>query len=130
VYGLASAESGGAGDLATLRKLFAAVERRGGSYVATLPMLAAFLGHDGEPCAFSPYSPASRLFWNELYLDLAALGSTAIAPPIEPGAIDYRAQYRWRRAAIDSLVPRLLAEHRAEIDAWAREHLAYDYALF
>ena len=34
--------------------------------VATLPLLAAFLDEPFEP---SPYAPASRLFWNELYLD-------------------------------------------------------------
>ena len=72
VYGLASADSGQAGDLATLRQLFDAVHRRGGSFIATLPILAAFLD---EPFAYSPYSPASRLYWNELYLDLRALGS-------------------------------------------------------
>ena len=74
VYGLANADSGQAGDLATLRQLFDAVHRRGGRYIATLPILAAFLD---EPYAFSPYSPASRLYWNELYLDLRALGRAA-----------------------------------------------------
>jgi 4-alpha-glucanotransferase len=135
VYGLASAESGEAGDLANLRKLFHAVERRGGRYVATLPILAAFLD---EPCAFSPYSPASRLYWNELYLDLASLSAEAgiappNAPPIVPGTrIDYRAQYHWRRHALDPIAERLLADpkHSAAIDAWAHETGAYDYAAF
>ena len=128
VYGLASPHSGHAGDLAELNRLFDAVERRGGSYVATLPILAAFLD---EPFALSPYSPASRLFWNELYLDLQALGSTATTPQVVPDTpIDYRAQYHWRRAAIDALVPKLLAQHGAEIDAWARERDVYDYAAF
>ncbi|MBA2543807.1 MAG: hypothetical protein H0V17_29455, partial [Deltaproteobacteria bacterium] len=40
VYGLASPASGGAGDLANLRVLFDAVAKRGGRYVATLPILA------------------------------------------------------------------------------------------
>jgi len=34
--------------------------------VGTLPLLAAFLDEPFEP---SPYAPASRLFWSELYLD-------------------------------------------------------------
>jgi 4-alpha-glucanotransferase len=135
VYGLASPASGEAGDLGTLARLFAATEARGGSYVATLPLLAAFLD---EPYAFSPYSPASRLYWNELYLDLDALArevgdAAPRAPSIAAGTqIDYRAQYRWRRAAIDALAPRALADpaRRATIDAWARERGVYDYAAF
>jgi 4-alpha-glucanotransferase len=133
VYGLASAASGQAGDLGNLRRLFEQVERRGGRYVATLPILAAFLD---EPCASSPYSPASRLFWNELYLDLAALADDLgadppVAPPIVPGTlIDYRAQYRWRRHALQPLAERLYATRGGEIDAWAVDAGVYDYAAF
>jgi 4-alpha-glucanotransferase len=135
VYGLASAESGQAGDLATLRRLFEAVGRRGGRYVATLPILAATLD---EPCQFSPYSPVSRLYWNELYLDLARLAAEVgapapAAPPIVPGAlIDYREQYRWRRHALDPIARAVLADpvRSAELDAWATETGAYDYAAF
>ncbi|MBA3542494.1 MAG: 4-alpha-glucanotransferase, partial [Deltaproteobacteria bacterium] len=95
VYGLSSIASGETGDLGTLRQLFEAVARRGGRYVATLPILAA--GAD----QISPYSPVSRRFWNELYLDLAALAAEAglpapIAPAITGGLIDYRAQRAWR----------------------------------
>jgi len=133
VYGLASAASGQAGDLGSLRVLFEQVDRRGGRYVATLPILAAFLD---EPCAFSPYSPASRLFWNELYLDLAALADDLgveppVAPPIVPGTlIDYRSQYHWRRRALQPLAERLYATRGGEIDAWAVDAGVYDYAAF
>jgi len=135
VHGLASIETGQAGDLSTLRRLFDAVERRGGRYVATLPILAQFLD---EPCMISPYSPASRLYWNELYLDLAQLAAEVgaplpTAPPIvSEAAIDYRAQYHWRRHALDPLARALLADpaRGAEIDAWALANGAYDYAAF
>jgi 4-alpha-glucanotransferase len=133
VYGLAGPTSGQAGDLGTLRRLFDHVDRRGGRYVATLPILAAFLD---EPCMSSPYSPASRLFWNELYLDLGALaGELGVAPPavppIVPGApIDYRTQYHWRRHAFDPLAERLFATRGPEIDAWAGPAGVYDYAAF
>jgi 4-alpha-glucanotransferase len=133
VYGLASAASGQAGDLGTLRRLFAQVAVRGGRHVATLPILAASLD---EPCEFSPYAPISRMFWNELYLDLAALAGEIGAepphpPPIIAGTrIDYRAQYHWRRHALDPMAERLLATRGAEIDAWAAEAGAYDYAAF
>ena len=135
VYGLASPESGPAGDLANLARLMRAVERRGGRYVSVLPLLAAFLD---EPYAFSPYSPASRLYWNELYLDLHEIAAEVgldvpAAPPIvvdQP--IDYRAQYRWRRPFIDQCVARLLRDpsFAAGVDAWARDKGAYDYAAF
>ncbi len=135
VYGLASTQTGQAGDLGTLRQLFDSVERRGGRYVATLPILAQFLD---EPCMFSPYSPASRLYWNEMFLDLAPLATRVsltppTAPPLAPGAhIDYRAQYRWRRHALDPIAEHTLADPAQSnaIDAWARESGAYDYAAF
>lgn len=52
------------GDLARLAER---VADAGGSAVGTLPLLAAFLGD--RPYEPSPYSPVSRLFWNELYTD-------------------------------------------------------------
>jgi 4-alpha-glucanotransferase len=55
------------GDLGDLERYMAWVRELGGNVVATLPLLAAF---DDEP---SPYSPVSRLFWNERYLDIDAL---------------------------------------------------------
>ena len=55
------------GDLGDLAKYIDWVRELGGNVVATLPLLAAF---DDEP---SPYSPVSRLFWNEQYLDVERL---------------------------------------------------------
>jgi len=135
VYGLASPESGQAGDLGTLRRLFDAVERRGGRYVATLPILAQFLD---EPCMFSPYSPASRLYWNEMFLDLGPLAARVglpapSAPPIVPGTrIDYRTQYAWRRHALDPIAEHVLADPSlsSSINTWAHATGAYDYAAF
>ncbi len=134
VYGLASPASGHAGDLGTLRRLFEAVAARGGAYVATLPILAAFLD---EPCAFSPYSPASRLFWNELYLDLPRFGdalgvAVPAAPPATPGLIDYRAQYAWRRPVIDRLAATFFADpdRAGAVAEWAAQQGVYDYAAF
>ena len=135
VYGLASARSGQAGDLGSLRELFAAVDSRGGSYVATLPLLAAFLD---EPYAYSPYSPASRLYWNELYLDLprfaAGLELIVPGPPSEPfpSLIDYRAQYAWRRPILDQLASAFFADpdRRDAVSAWATRRGAFDYAAF
>ena len=70
LYALHSETSWGAGDFSDLGRLLEWVRGLGGGVVATLPLLAAFLDEPFEP---SPYSPASRLFWNEFYLDVAAI---------------------------------------------------------
>jgi 4-alpha-glucanotransferase len=139
LYALRSARSGGAGDLAELSRLARHLAARGGRWVATLPMLAAFLD---EPCEPSPYAPASRLAWNELYLDLAAqLGDAYDAPAVaaerarllaEP-QVDYRGQYRWRRALIDRAAEAAWqGPARAALEAFARDpaRAIGDYAAF
>ncbi len=66
LYALQSRNSWGAGDFSDLEALAEWTATLGGGVVATLPMLASFLDEPFEP---SPYAPASRLFWNEIYLD-------------------------------------------------------------
>jgi 4-alpha-glucanotransferase len=66
LYALRTRGSWGAGDFSDLRELAQWTAGLGGGVVATLPMLASFLDEPFEP---SPYAPASRLFWNELYVD-------------------------------------------------------------
>ena len=56
------------GDFSQLEELARWTSGLGGGVVATLPILAAFLDQPFEP---SPYAPASRLLWNEFYLDIA-----------------------------------------------------------
>jgi 4-alpha-glucanotransferase len=65
VYALRSERDWGAGDLADLGTLMRWTEERGGSLVATLPLLSASIEEVADP---SPYRPFSRLFWNEFYL--------------------------------------------------------------
>lgn len=64
LYALHREASWGPGDFSDLETLMMWVKGLGGSLVATLPLLA-WMG--GDP---SPYSPASRLFWNEFYIDI------------------------------------------------------------
>jgi 4-alpha-glucanotransferase len=146
VYAMRAPERGGAGDLGTLAALAAEVGRRGGRYVGTLPLLAAFLE---EPLQPSPYAPASRLAWNELYLDLSRAPGLEHAPRARElledtgraidrdqlatrPLIDYRAQYAWRRPVIDALaaaawgIPAL----RDQLEAFARAPHALGYAAF
>lgn len=65
LYALRSERDWGAGDLAELEALADWTGERGGSVVATLPLLASFLDEPFDP---SPYRPVSRMFWNEFYL--------------------------------------------------------------
>ena len=67
LYALNSPRSLGSGDLSDLSALMEWVSGMGGKAVGALPLLAAFLSEPFQP---SPYSPASRLFWNEFYLDV------------------------------------------------------------
>lgn len=67
LYALRSGRSWGGGDFTDLEAFAAWVAEQGGDLVATLPLLAAFLDEPYDP---SPYAPASRLFWNEFYLDV------------------------------------------------------------
>jgi len=71
LYALLSPRSWGFADLSDLRSLARWTRSLGGSNVATLPLLATFLEEAiSDP---SPYSPATRLMWNEIYVDLARL---------------------------------------------------------
>ena len=68
LHALHSGSSWGAGDHSDLEALMDFTAKLGGNLVATLPMLAT--AFDGPNPHISPYSPTSRLFWNEFYLDL------------------------------------------------------------
>lgn len=115
LYALHSENSWGAGDFSDLSALFDWTRDRGGSIVGTLPMLAAFLD---EPLEYSPYVPASRLFWNEFYVDprttpewescqsarAAADGlASQIAELQAAPLVDYRRQARVKRAVLEEL---------------------------
>jgi len=71
MYAAHSAESWGAGNFSDWKKLGNWLASKGGRVMATLPILSVFLGSPiVEP---SPYSPASRLFWNEFMIDISAI---------------------------------------------------------
>lgn len=69
--------SWGAADFTDLGHLMDWVAKQGGSMVATLPLMPTFAEVTEDP---SPYSPASRLFWNEFYLDVARLPELELSP--------------------------------------------------
>ena len=135
----------GIADLGDVEHLLSAVDELGGSLVGSTPLLAAF---PGEP---SPYAPASRLFWNETYADLAAspeLARSATARKLlasrafrasgrslaRADYADYRAAHELRRPVLEALAETLFSEPSARRDA-LEAHLRKtpqlaDYARF
>ncbi len=78
LYALRSRDNWASGDFSSLEKLLTWVNKMGGSLVATLPLLATFLDEPLEP---SPYSPVSRLLWNEFYLEISKIPEVAECLP-------------------------------------------------
>ncbi len=100
------------GTYADLHQLCRAMHEHGATLVATLPILASFLD---TPFDASPYAPASRLFWNELYVDPALLGARAtsaqerrLAECVRSGLVDYAAAAAAHRALLQPLADRAL----------------------
>jgi 4-alpha-glucanotransferase len=115
----------GIGDLTDLRALLEWVTQLGGRTVATLPLLAGFLGGPRAPFEPAPYAPASRLAWNELYVDLEAV------PELE-GSPDARALLDSAddRRRLDRLARRELVDYRATMAARRRVLEAMARTLF
>ncbi|HEY0590946.1 MAG TPA: 4-alpha-glucanotransferase, partial [Thermoanaerobaculia bacterium] len=139
VYALRSRRDWGAGDFTDLAALIRTVAEMGGGGVATLPLLATYLDDPFEP---SPYSPVSRLFWNELFLDPMRIPeireSGAARALIESAAacaareelralplVDYRRVMRAKRDVLEILAEEFFENatpaRRAEFDAFMDE---------
>lgn len=98
LYALNSQHSWGAGDLGDFERLVDWTQGLGGSVVATLPLLATFLDEPFEP---SPYVPASRLFWNEFYIDMERIPELQESPAARAiiAGEDFQQALRTLRAA-------------------------------
>jgi 4-alpha-glucanotransferase len=70
LYALRSNSNWGAGDFTDLGRFTEWIGKQGGGVAGTLPLLPTFLGDTFDP---SPYSPVSRLFWSEFYLDIQSI---------------------------------------------------------
>ncbi len=148
LYALHSARSWGAGDFADLRAFVRWVAGLGGSVVATLPFLAAFLDEPFEP---SPYAPVSRLMWNEFFIDVTAApelercpGAQATAGSLRSGPelsrlrserlVDYRRTMALKREVLEDLAGHFFEERsprRDAFDIFLSEHPEVeDYARF
>jgi 4-alpha-glucanotransferase len=109
-----------------LAALAAWAHRHDVGVVATLPLYSGFYDEPFDP---SPYSPVSRLHWNELYLDDDELPAAA-SPPVT-ALIDWRALARRRRAQLVDRCCDLDPDEDAAIDRFVadRPDVAH-YALF
>lgn len=148
VYALHSENSWGGGNFSDLETLWNWTTEQGGSFVATLPLLAAYLE---EPSDFSPYTPLSRLFWNEFYIDLnqvpelhqsAAAQELLQSPAIvaerqslrNGELVDYRRQAKLQRQVLEPLCRACFDENgtrRAELERFVQQRPEVEqYALF
>lgn len=149
MYAAHSSGSWGAGNFSDFRRLAAWSTARGARYLLTLPLLASFL--DAPVCEPSPYSPASRLFWNEFYLDIEGIPELAkcrrarqfIATSAFRATlrrfrsspwIDYAAQMLIRRRVLQELSDYFFSipsARRKEFEAFVTNHpRCVDYAEF
>ena len=103
IYALHSKRNPAAGDLTDFENLMEWMYELGGSVAATLPLLGAFLDEPFDP---SPYSPASRLFWNEFYIHLERIPEFAGRSTERPKAtklVDYRTIMAEKRRILEGL---------------------------
>src|SRR5205809_5233925 len=110
IYALHSKRNPSAGDLTDFEHLMDWENQLGGSVAATLPLLGAFLDEPFEP---SPYSPATRLFWNEFYIDVERVpefaGSIPGERPPKTKLVDYRAVMTYKRRILEELTHRFFS---------------------
>lgn len=149
MYAAHSKKSWGAGNFSDWEQISDWLGSQGAEVAATLPLLAAFL--DNPVCEPSPYSPASRLFWNEFYLDVERVPEFAVCRPAQnlvrstafqkklrsfrgSRIIDYCSQWKARRAVLELLAKHFFAHastRRAQFDQFVRARPeVQDYAVF
>lgn len=111
IYSLHSKRNPSAGDLTDFQHLMDWMHELGGSVAATLPLLGAFLDEPFDP---SPYSPATRLFWNEFYIDLERVpefaGGIPGERPPKTKLVDYRSVMTYKRRILEELTRRFFSE--------------------
>jgi len=148
LYAAYSQRSWGAGDYSDLESLADWVGELGGDVVATLPLLSTFLNEPFEP---SPYTPVSRLMWNEFYVDVtrlpelegsasaqALLESTSLQRDIavlrDSPLVDYRRQMALKRRVLEELCRSLFSQPSSRLEGLRRFVSTHpgmeDYARF
>ena len=150
LYAAHSERSWGAGNFRDWQQFTRWAAERGAGVVATLPIVAAFLGK--KPFEPSPYSPASRLFWNEFFVDVEAVpefADSAKARGLVSSAafreklqglrkgelIDYREGMKLRRQVLEILAAEFFerdpSERREKFEIFVRKNFEVrEYAKF
>ena len=136
IYALHSKRNPYAGDVTDFENLMDWIYSLGGSVAASLPLLGAFLD---EPFQASPYSPATRLFWNQFYIDLDRIpefdGYRSGEPPKKTKYVDYRGVMAYKRHILEELSHKFFSaatrERQQAFGKFVRENKAVeDYAKF
>lgn len=91
-YALRSDRDQGIGGFKELKEAVRFTGEKGGAFLGTLPLLAA--AYEGPGRDESPYTPYSRLFWNEIFLDVPGLEKDV--SPI----VDYEGVYTRKKQAL------------------------------
>ena len=130
LYALRTKHGAPSGDFSDLEDFLDWTMDLGGSAVGTLPLTACYLD---EPFHPSPYTPVSRRFWNEFYLDptrarelehsaraRSLLASAAYARQRERmqqrDLVDYRREMALKRRVLEALVGSLTSRPSARRD--------------
>jgi 4-alpha-glucanotransferase len=148
LYSLHTRRSWGAGDFGDLETLTDWVRDLGGNMIGTLPLLPSFFDAQIGP---GPYMPASRLFWNEFYLDISRIPELADCPEAReiinsPGFeksisslraskyVDYQKQLSLKRRVLELLSDRFFSAGTArylQYQHYVSSHNRFeDYARF
>lgn len=148
LFALHSEQSWGTASFSELESLIEWTAAQEGDIVATLPLLSTFLDEPYDP---SPYAPASRLFWNEFYLDVMRVPELPGCPPaqallasesfqfdladLRSGThVDYRRQMVLKRRVLEELAHsffELPSARQADFHRFLKAHPGIeDYAAF
>ncbi len=100
-----------------LHELARTAKAGGIAVVATLPLYATFLDDPYDP---SPYSPISRLHWNEVFIDDAVLPAAPLPTPGDE--VDWAALAARRRHQLIEAATVLDAARLDELTAFATSH--------
>jgi 4-alpha-glucanotransferase len=145
LYAAVSERTWASADYSDLGSLVDWVSARGGAAFGTLPLLPVFLDRPYDP---SPYSPVSRLLWNEFYVDPRATPEFEACPEaraafeaseqparslLSSRLVDYRAVWQLKRKVFELLsrCGRRNPELAARTDRFlGRNPIVHDYAAF